>query len=309
MAISVGKKVPGFQVEYWQRGTSSPQMLSLRDYKGKWLVLFFYVRDFSYICPTELAAFAELREQFEREDTALLAASTDSYFSHEAWFSQDEQLEKVTFPVLADTSHQLTEEFGILVDTGSALRGTYIIDPDGIVRHMSVNDLDIGRNVDEILRVLHALQSGELCPVGWHAGQGSRRYNDWLAKVFPRVTTSALVEASNQLNTRLYEAGDVIIHQGGKSDQFYILISGEVSVIHRRSSGDEVELAQLGEGDVFGEVGILTETRRTADVRANTPVSVLALGFEDFRALVDQSDPTAREFMRIVEQRRSTVSG
>ncbi|MCP5084245.1 MAG: redoxin domain-containing protein [Alphaproteobacteria bacterium] len=308
MAISIGHKVPDIQVEFWQRGTSSVQQLSLRDYKGRWVVLFFYVRDFSYICPTELSAFAGLREEFEREDTAILAASTDSYFSHEAWFSQDEQLEEVAFPVIADTSHRLTEEFGILVNNGSALRGTFIIDPDGMVRHISINDLDIGRNVDETLRVLRALQSGELCPVGWHPGQGSRRYNDWLAKVFPRVKTAALIEASNQLNTRLYEAGDVIIHQGGKSDQFYILVSGEVSVIHRRSSGEEVELAQLGEGDVFGEVGILAETRRTADVRANTPVSVLALGFEDFRALVDQSDPTARDFMRIVEQRRSSVS-
>ena len=308
MAISIGQKVPDIQVEFWQRGTTNAQQLSLRDYKGRWVVLFFYVRDFSYICPTELSAFAGLREEFEREDTAILAASTDSYFSHEAWFSQDEQLEHVSFPIIADTSHNLTEAFGILVDNGSALRGTFIIDPDCMVRHIAINDLDIGRNVDETLRVLRALQSGELCPVGWHPGQGSRRYNEWLAKVFPRVKTSALIEASNQLNTRLYEAGDVIIHQGGESDQFYILVSGEVSVIHRRSSGEEVELAQLGEGDVFGEVGILAETRRTADVRANTPVSVLALGFEDFRALVDHSDPTARDFMRIVEQRRSTVS-
>ncbi len=308
MAIGIGQKAPDIRVEYWQRGIASTQEMSLRDYRGRWLVLFFYVRDFSYICPTELAAFAALREEFDREDTALIAASTDSFFSHEAWFSQDEQLEGVTFPVIADTSHKLTEAFGILVDNGSALRGTFIIDPDGVVRHLAINDLDIGRNVDEILRVLRALQSGELCPVGWHPGQGSRRYNEWLAKVFPRVKTSALIEASNQLNTRLYEAGDVIIHQGGEADQFFILVSGEVSVIHRRSSGQEVELARLGEGDVFGEMGILNETRRTADVRANTPVSALALGFEDFRALVDQSDPTARDFMRIVEQRRAAAA-
>lgn len=308
MAISIGQKVPDIHVEYWQRGASSAQSMSLHSYKGNWLVLFFYVRDFSYICPTELAAFADLRSEFEREDTTIIAASTDSYFSHEAWFSQDEQLVGVTFPVIADTSHELTEAFGILVDKGSALRGTFIIDPDSVVRHISVNDLDVGRNVDETLRVLRALQSGELCPVGWHPGQGNQRYNDWLAEVFPRVKTSALIEASQQLNTLLYEAGDVIIHQGGESDQFFILVSGEVSVIHRRSSGEEIELARLGEGDVFGEIGILTETRRTADVRANTPVSVLALGFEGFRALIDQSDPTARDFMRIVEQRRSSVS-
>ncbi len=308
MAISIGQRVPDTRVEFWQRGATAVQELSLRDYKGKWLVLFFYVRDFSYICPTELSAFAKLREEFEREDTSIVAASTDSYFSHEAWFGQDEQLEGVTFPVIADTSHKLTEEFGILVDNGSALRGTFIIDPDGMVRHMGINDLDVGRNVDETLRILRALQSGELCPVGWHPGQGSQRYNDWLAEVFPRVKTSALIEATEQLNTRLYEAGDVIIHQGGESDQFFILVSGEVSVIHRRSSGEEVELARLGEGDVFGEIGILAETRRTADVRANTPVSVLALGFEGFRNLIDQSDPTARDFMRIVEQRRSSVS-
>ncbi len=308
MAITIGAAAPDFPVEFWQRGASAVRELSLKDYRGQWLVLFFYVRDFSYICPTELKAFADLHEEFDREDTAVVAASTDSYFSHDAWFSQDEQLKDISFPVVSDTSHKLSKAFGVLLEDGSALRGTFIIDPDGMVRHLTVNEIDIGRNVEETLRILRALQSGALCPVGWEPGEGSSRYNEWLAKAFPRVKTASLVEATGKLNTLLYEAGDVIIHQGGVSDQFFILVSGEVSVIHRRSAGDEVELAKLGEGDVFGEVGILTETRRTADIRANTPVTVLALGFEDFKKLVSQSNPTAEDFMQIVEQRRATVT-
>ncbi|MEM7424718.1 MAG: redoxin domain-containing protein [Pseudomonadota bacterium] len=308
MTMTIGTAVPDFPAEYWQRGAAEVRELSLPDYRGQWLVLFFYVRDFSYICPTELKAFADLQEEFSREDTAVIAASTDSYFSHDAWFGQEEQLEDVSFPVISDTSHRLSKAFGVLLEDGSALRGTFIIDPDGIVRHLTINEIDIGRNVDETLRILRALQSGALCPVGWEPGEGSGRYNEWLARAFPRVKTASLVEATKKLNTLLYEAGDVIIHQGGVSDQFFILVSGEVSVIHRRSGGDEVELAQLGEGDVFGEVGILTETRRTADIRANTPVTVLALGFEDFKKLVSESDPTAEDFMQIVEQRRATVT-
>lgn len=310
MSVMVGKPAPDVKVECWMRGAPGPKRISLSQYRGEWVVLFFYPRDFTYLCPTEITAFAALQSEFHKAGAMILAASTDSYFSHATWFTQDERLKDVRFPVIADTSHRLSETFGVLLDDGSALRGTFIIDPDGIIRHMSVNDLDVARNVPEVLRALLALQSGELCPAGWEPGQGNNaRYNEWLAKVFPRLKKSVLADATRRLKPAIYEAGDIIIRQGAKADRFYIIVAGEVSVIYRTSRGDEVELARLGPGEVFGEMGILTETRRTADLRANTAVSLLALEWDDFKGLIEQSDPTAKDFMDIVEQRRSALPG
>src|SRR5690606_2643387 len=167
----------------------------------------------------------DLQHDFAREGAIVIGASTDSYFSHETWFRQDERLRHVDFPVIADTSHKLSEAFGLLLQDGSALRGTFIIDPDGVVRHMTVNELDVARNMDETLRVLQALQSGDLCPVGWRAGEETHvKYNEWLGKVFPRLKKSVLADASKRLKTVVYEAGDIIINQGDKPDCFYIIV-------------------------------------------------------------------------------------
>lgn len=306
MTIRVGRPVPETGSTYWQRGVTGPREMSLGDLRGKWVVLFFYTRDFTYVCPTELEAFAALEKEFSRVGAQVIGASTDSYFSHNAWFEQDGTLSEVSFPIIADTSHEFSEAFGVLLEDGSALRGTFIIDPEGVLRHMSVNEIDVGRNVAETLRLLQALQSGELCRAGWRPGQDeSPKYNEWLAQVFPRLKKSVLAEASQQLSTRLYDAGDMIIQQGAPSELFYIIVNGEVSVIHRADNGTETELARLGAGEIFGEMGILTETRRSADVIANTGVTVLALGWDDFKSLVNKSDPTARDLMQIVEQRRA----
>lgn len=310
MAMMVGRPVPDLTVDYWVRGAPGPRQMSLREFHDQWLVLFFYARDFTYICPTELAAFADLQDDFRRAGAVLIGASTDSYFSHDTWFQQDDRLRHVDFPVIADTAHKLSDAFGLLLPDGSALRGTFIVDSDGIVRHMTVNELDVARNMDETLRVLQALQSGDLCPVGWQAGEESHvKYNEWLAKVFPRLKKSVLADASKRLKTVLYEAGDIIINQGDKPDCFYIIVGGQVSVIHRSKAGEDTRLASLGQGEVFGEMGILTETRRSADVRADTNVSVLALDWHDFKSLVSKSSPTAGDFMTIVEQRRSALPG
>lgn len=310
MAMMVGKPVPDLEVDYWARGAPGPRQMSLKEFRGKWVVLFFYARDFTYICPTEVAAFADLQNDFARENAVVIGASTDSYFSHETWFQQEKRLRHVDFPVIADTSHKMTKAFDLLLEDGSALRGSFIIDPDGIVRHMTVNELDVARNMDETLRVLQALQSGDLCPVGWQVGEESQlKYNEWLAKVFPRLKKSVLADASKRLKTVLYEAGDIIINQGDKPDRFYIIVGGQVSVIHRNKGGEDVRLARLGQGEVFGEMGILTETRRSADVRADTNVTVLALDWHDFKTLVNQSSPTTGDFMTIVEQRRSALPG
>ncbi len=304
MTIAVGQSVPDARVEYWRRGSPGAKHMALSDLKGQWIVLFFYPRDFSYLCPGELAAFAALLADFEAAGASVVGASTDSYFSHNAWFTQNEALAGVNFPIIADTSHELAKMFGVLLSDGSALRGTFIIDPEGVLRHMSVNDLDVARNVGETLRVLRALQSGALCPAGWQPGDTSDPpYNEWLARVFPKLKTSALVDASKRLRPMLYERGDIILRQGSPSDKFFIINEGHVSVIRRTRDGGEVELARLGKGDVFGEMGILTGNRRTADVRADTNVAAYALDWDDFKAVIDMSEPTAKDFMQIVEQR------
>ncbi|MGH6917467.1 MAG: redoxin domain-containing protein, partial [Geminicoccaceae bacterium] len=258
--------------------------------RGKWLVLFFYPRDFTFICPTEIAAYASMQGQFESEG-AVIGASTDSFYSHKAWFESEDRLRGVGYPVLADTSQHLTRAFGILLDDGAALRGTYIIDPEGRLRHMSVNDLDVGRNVEEPLRVLQALRCGQLCPAHWRPGAETlTTYNEWLAGAFPRLTKGVLADATNRLQTVEYEAGQVIIRQGDEADRFYIIVAGEVAVIRTTDDGVEIELATLSAGDVFGEMGILTEMRRNADVRACTNVELLALDWGDFKVLLDSSD-------------------
>lgn len=133
-------------------------------------MLFFSPRDFTFVCPTELQGFAELQNDFTDEGATLMAASTDSFYSHKAWFESHSLLADVRYPVLADPSHELSRAFGVLGDDGAALRGTFLIDHDGILRHASVTDLNVGRSPAETLRVLQALQTGELCPVDWRPG-------------------------------------------------------------------------------------------------------------------------------------------
>jgi len=170
MSIAVGSPAPDMAVEAYMPGIAEPAEISLSDYRGSWLVLFFYPRDFTFVCPTELVAFAELAHEFAAEDAAVVAASTDSYWSHRAWFESDPMLGRVAFPVIADTTHAMSDAFGVLVADGSALRGTFLIDPEGTIRASTVVDQSVGRNADETLRTLQALRTGELCPAYWRPG-------------------------------------------------------------------------------------------------------------------------------------------
>lgn len=143
--------------------------VALEDYRGKWVVLFFYPLDFTFVCPTEIIEFNKHAEDFAKHNAQILGASVDSVYSHQAW-SKD--LGKLQFPLLSDMTKELSLDYGVLLEEkGIALRGTFIIDPEGILRHITVNDLPIGRSVKETLRVLQAAQSGELCPVGWEKGE------------------------------------------------------------------------------------------------------------------------------------------
>ncbi len=166
--MKVGEKVSDFLSAAYVNGNK--QDVSLSDYSGRWVVLFFYPLDFTFVCPTEIRSFAKHESDFEKLDASVIGASTDSFYSHKAWYEKD--LPEVRFPVLADTTHKISRLFGVLKDDeGIAYRATFIIDPEGIVRYSAVSDLSVGRSVEEILRVLKALQSGELCPVEWKPGE------------------------------------------------------------------------------------------------------------------------------------------
>ncbi len=166
--VKIGEKAPEFNVKAYEKGKFTTVKLS--DYKGKWCVLFFYPRDFTFICPTELTGFATRKTEFKALNCEVIAASTDSEHSHKAWFERD--LKDIQYPVIADTNHQISRSYGVLnEENGESERGTFIIDPKGIIRYMVVSDSGVGRSVSETLRVLQALQTGELCPVEWAPGK------------------------------------------------------------------------------------------------------------------------------------------
>ena len=165
------KKAPDFKdVTAYQKDKTDFIKKSLADYTGRWLVFFFYPRDFTFVCPTELKSFAVHEAEFEKLNCSILAASTDSAWSHKAWFERD--LPMINYPVLADTTQRIARDYGILNDdNGEAERGLFIIDPEGIVKYVLVSSGSVGRSVKETYRVLQALQSGDLCPVEWAPGE------------------------------------------------------------------------------------------------------------------------------------------
>jgi len=145
--------------------------VSLTDYRGKWVVLFFYPLDFTFVCPTEIRGFNEKLDAFKELNAVVIGASVDSKFSHLAWIQRGD-LGDLKYPLLSDFKKEVAERYGILDNKeGVALRGLFIIDPDGVLQYQLVHNLSVGRSVKETLRVLEALQSGELCPIGWHKGE------------------------------------------------------------------------------------------------------------------------------------------
>jgi alkyl hydroperoxide reductase subunit AhpC len=176
--IKIGDKLPEFSLTAVD-GKPFDQInidnvfttVSNADLAGKWTVLFFYPKDFTFVCPTEIAAFGDLNEEFEDRDAVLLTASTDSEFTHWNWRKHQEELRDLPIPMLADIKRELTTALGILDEAeGVAQRATFIADPDGVVRFIYVTDLNVGRNPHEVLRVLDALQTDELCPCNWSKG-------------------------------------------------------------------------------------------------------------------------------------------
>jgi len=308
MGIRVGQPVPDHSVQAYVRGERAPSEFALSSHRGRWVVLFFYPRDFTFICPTELASFAEHHDAFLGERAVVLGASTDSYFSHKAWFESDPRLADVRYPVIADTAHELSHSFDVLLEDGATHRGTFIIDPSGVLLHMSVNEHDVGRSVEEVLRILRAFRTGALCPADWTPDKATlTSEDDWLENVFPDLAGPELESLAERAEKVSFEAGDTIVAEGDAADRFYVIARGEVSITRRSPDGEEIELATLGPGQFFGEVGILAETRRTATVRALGDVELLALSWQEFQEALEQSDRAERDFSEIVQERLAHV--
>jgi peroxiredoxin (alkyl hydroperoxide reductase subunit C) len=174
--INIGTKLPDFSLEAvvsLEKGKEFAK-ISSESLRGKWAVLFFWPMDFTFVCPTEIAEFNKAHSEFKDRDTALFGASTDTHFVHHAWRTHHDDLRDLKFPMLADHKKELSKALGILHPTeGVPLRATFIVDPDGIIRWVSVNDLNVGRNVKEVVRTLDALQTDELCPCNWEKGQAT----------------------------------------------------------------------------------------------------------------------------------------
>lgn len=166
--LRVGMMAPDFRAKAYENGTFRD--ISLKDNAGKWVCLYFYPLDFTTVCPTEIREFGMNEAKFKEAGCAILACSTDSVYSHQAWFERD--LKEVKHPVIGDTNHEIARNYGVLIENeGIALRGTFLIDPKGVLQHVTVNALGVGRSVDETFRTLTALQTGELCPASWKPGQ------------------------------------------------------------------------------------------------------------------------------------------
>jgi peroxiredoxin (alkyl hydroperoxide reductase subunit C) len=172
--LTVGDKFPSFRLKALVRMEKGKEFeeISSESHPGKWKVVFFWPKDFTFVCPTEIAEFGRHYQEFTDRDTEVLGASTDTEYVHLAWRRAHPDLAAIPYPMLADTKRELSASLGILhKEEGVANRATFLVDPSGIIRHVSVNDLSVGRNVEEVLRLLDAFQTDELCPCNWRPGE------------------------------------------------------------------------------------------------------------------------------------------
>jgi peroxiredoxin (alkyl hydroperoxide reductase subunit C) len=178
MSVLVGKKAPDFTAAAIMPNDSINESFNLKEHlKGKTGLLFFYPLDFTFVCPSEILAFDNRMDQFKERGVEVIAISVDSHFTHLAWKNtpvKDGGIGKVKFPMVADLTKSIARDYDVLMDEAVSLRGTFLIDKEGVVRHQLINDLPLGRNVDEALRMVDALhhheQHGEVCPAGWNKG-------------------------------------------------------------------------------------------------------------------------------------------
>lgn len=172
--LGIGREFPNFKLKAAVNNDVKTAFTDIDNstYKGKWLVVFFWPKDFTFVCPTEIAEFGKLNKDFKDRDAQVLGVSVDSEFVHLAWRQNHKDLNNLPFPMLADVKRELSQSLGIIDPAeGVSQRATYIVDPEGIVRFVMVTDLNVGRNVKEVVRVLDALQTDELCPCNWEKGK------------------------------------------------------------------------------------------------------------------------------------------
>jgi alkyl hydroperoxide reductase subunit AhpC len=197
MTTLVQQPAPEFRCQAVMPDGSFKQV-SLADYRGKYVLLFFYPLDFTFVCPTEIIAFSDSIEQFKKRNVELLGASVDSHYTHLAWRNVPRKqggIGTIDYPLLADLDKSISKSYDVLLPAGIALRGLFIIDRDGIVRHQLINDLPLGRSVDEALRIIDALQfhekNGEVCPANWHAGQPTMKADPVKSREFFEASYAA----------------------------------------------------------------------------------------------------------------------
>lgn len=174
--LTIGEKFPSFSVTATVSLAKGKEFETITDesYAGKWKLYFFWPKDFTFVCPTEIAGFAKLDEEFKERDCQILGTSIDSEYVHLAWRNNHPDLKNLPFPMLSDLKRDLCEQLGILdVNAGVAQRATFLVDPEGVIRFVYVTEGSVGRNPQEVLRVLDALQSDELCPCNWHKGEAT----------------------------------------------------------------------------------------------------------------------------------------
>jgi len=192
MSALVAKPAPNFTAQAVMPDGSFKE-IKLSDYKGKYVILFFYPLDFTFVCPTEIIAFSNSMDEFKKRNTEVLGVSIDSHFSHLAWRNTDRKnggLGDIAYPLVADVNKKITYDYGVMHEAGIAFRGLFLIDKEGVVQHQLINNLPLGRNIDEALRMVDALQfhenNGEVCPANWKEGEdgmkpdpsGSKTYFD-----------------------------------------------------------------------------------------------------------------------------------
>lgn len=191
MGVLVGKKAPEFKAMAVVNGCDFKE-IKLSDFSGKYVVLFFYPLDFTFVCPTELHAFQEKADAFKKLNCEVIGVSIDSHFSHQAWLNTPRTeggIKGVTYPVVADIHKTISRDYDVLIpEAGIALRGTFLIDKAGVVQQQTINNLPLGRNVDEMIRLLEALQyteeHGEVCPANWKKGAAAMKPNQAGLKAF-----------------------------------------------------------------------------------------------------------------------------
>ena len=192
MSALVAKPAPNFTAQAVMPDGSFKE-IKLSEYKGKYVILFFYPLDFTFVCPTEIIAFSKSMDEFKKRNTEVLGVSIDSHFSHLAWRNTDRKnggLGDIAYPLVADLNKKITYDYGVMHEAGIAFRGLFLIDKEGVVQHQVINNLPLGRNIDEALRMVDALQfhenNGEVCPANWKSGEdgmkpdpsGSKTYFD-----------------------------------------------------------------------------------------------------------------------------------